>query len=48
MLSVTVVNHFVFFFIKTWKILLIARKFSPDLILLNIGYSGAFWSWIIG
>jgi glycosyltransferase involved in cell wall biosynthesis len=46
--SVPVVNQFVFFLITTWKTLLIARKFSPDLIHGNIGYPGAFWSWIIG
>lgn len=45
--SIPLINQLVFFYIVTRLTVRIARKFSPDIIHGNIGYPGAFWSWLV-
>lgn len=45
--SFPVFNQLNFFLTLFWQTFKIAREFKPDIIHGNIGYPGAFWSWII-
>lgn len=45
--SLPVYNQFNFFLRVTWETLTIAKHFRPDIIHGNIGYPGAFWSWMM-
>ena len=45
--SLPVFNQLNFFLRATVATLKIAREFRPDIIHGNIGYPGAFWSWIV-
>lgn len=46
--SIPFLNQLVFFYVVTRQAVRISRKFSPDIIHGNIGYPGAFWSWLVG
>lgn len=45
--SLPVFNQLVFFIITIWQTMRIVRHFVPDVIHGNIGYPGAFWSWMV-
>lgn len=45
--SLPVYNQLNYFFLSTWIALKISKSFKPDLIHGNIGYPGAFWSWLV-
>ena len=45
--SLPIFNQFNFFLRTCWETFTIAKEFRPDIIHGNIGYPGAFWSWIM-
>jgi len=45
--SFLIFNQLNYFLITVWQTWKIAKEFKPDIIHGNIGYPGAFWSWII-
>jgi glycosyltransferase involved in cell wall biosynthesis len=45
--SLPVYNQLNYFLLSTWIALKISKAFKPDLIHGNIGYPGAFWSWLV-
>lgn len=45
--SLPVFNQFNYFLRTAWETFKIARVFKPNIIHGNIGYPGAFWSWVM-
>lgn len=46
--SLPVFNQLNYFFVSRKIALKIAKSFNPDIVHGNIGYPGAFWSWLVG
>lgn len=45
--SIPFLNQLVFFYIVTRQAVRISKKNPPDIVHGNIGYPGAFWSWLV-
>lgn len=45
--SLPFINQLVFFYIVTRQAVRISKKNPPDIVHGNIGYPGAFWSWLV-